>query len=150
MGQYVECKHCFFRFFGRHDHHSGASIAICVDCLSRYRLPTANPWGPTIGERIPLLLIATAERLTPAPGPRRWCHAKHYEVNPPTDTGTCLVTAASPTPCVLPELGPLVEYPIEEIVCPKCNGRSVRLRFKDGEKCPQCNTHALTINRVIY
>ena len=150
MGQHTECKHCFFRFDGGHSHHSGASIAICTHCLSRYRLPTVNRWGPAIGEHVPLWLIATAERLVPEPGPRHWCHAKHKNVDPPIDTGACLITVASPTTCEYPELGPLVNYPIDQIVCPQCNRLSLRLGFEHGDVCPQCNSDSLSISQVIY
>ncbi len=37
------------------------------------------------------------------------------DADPPVDTGTRMVTVASLTPCELPELGPLVEYPIDDI-----------------------------------
>jgi hypothetical protein len=97
MGQHVECNRCFFRFSGRHDHHSGASRAICTSCLSRFQLKTENPWGPSIGERIQFLLIGTAERLTPKPGPRRWCHATLTAHNPPIETHTYVVTVAGVT-----------------------------------------------------
>ena len=150
MGQHAECKHCFFRFDGGHSHQAGASIAICTHCLSRYSLPTGNPWGPEIGERIPMLLIGTAERLVPEPGPRRWCHAKLQNVDPPVDTGARLVAVASPTSCELPELGPLIEYPITDIACPQCENRSLRLGFERGDVCPQCNSHSLSISPVIY
>ncbi len=150
MGQHAECKHCFFRFDGGHSHHSGASIAICTQCLSRFRLPTHNPWGPAIGEEIPLLLIATAERLVPEPGPRRWRHAKHKNVDPPVDSGARLVTAASARPSELPELGPLVEYPIRDIACPQCQNETLRLGFECGDVCPQCHSQSLSISQVIY
>jgi hypothetical protein len=150
MGQHTECEHCFFRFDGGHSHHTGASVAICTHCLSRFRLPTENLWGPAIGEHIPLLLIATAVRLVPEAGTRRRCHAKHKNIDPPIDTGVFLVTVASPTPCELPELGPLVNYPIEQVACPQCSHLSLRLGFERGDLCPQCNSHSLSISQVIY
>jgi hypothetical protein len=150
MGQQVECKRCFFSFSGGHNHHSGASIAICLHCLSRYQMPTECEWGPFIGERIPLLLIGTAERLIPMPGPRRWCHAKLTWYNPPVPTDSSFVARAGEQLTFQDQVSTLVHYPVEEIPCPQCGMTRLTCGFHDGDRCPQCHEGLLDIEGVIY
>jgi hypothetical protein len=135
MGQHVECNRCLFLFCGD---------AICVKCLSRFLLPTARPHrfgGPTIGERIQLLLCETADRLTPEPGPRRWCHAKRHPIEPPRETGTYVVVVADEQPEIL-------RYAIEEIPCPHCGSAALVAQFAPGDNCPQCNQGPLKIGVI--
>ena len=150
MGQHAECKRCFFRFSGGHSHHAGSSCCICTNCLSRFSIPTANEWGPQIGETVELVLYQTATRLVPEPGPRRWCHAKIHPVDPPTPTGVHLTLIAGETRTNGEHSITLVHYPIMDIVCAECNTPSLVMGFDPDAPCPQCNQGPLELGAVIY
>lgn len=142
-GQYCACSACDFRFDSNHSHETagiepkihGFLSAVCTQCLQRYAIATASPWGPAEGEAVELGVLAPAgkEAQSAAPKNRRSMRVLR---------GTGVRTEFS-------EQWRLTKY-IPGKQCPSCAAdEAVAIDFMDGQACPRCKEGLLQCQRSL-
>ena len=147
MGQHVNCTRCSFEFFGGHDHHAGSARVVCGSCLTRYILRTKSEWGPSPGEQVPVLLTATAERLS---SPKKRRHVRYLPLDTPLDTGVVVNIAEGPPEKVGDSVFTAPVYEIESVQCHACEQCTLRMGFDVDDLCPECGTGELKMGGIMY
>jgi len=135
MGQEASCNKCSFSFLGGHDHHTGISECVCTSCLTYFALPTASVWGPEVGERIQICRYAKSKKK----------HIPNYK-----KTGSSFITTKGEEFAFGDQIRHMVEYPIEEIPCPECNEKSLKVGFEEGDNCPKCSKGKVSLSAIIF
>jgi len=137
-GLHYQCASCDFEFYSGHSHHEGACRAICIACLTEFKLPTRSTWGPELGEIIEIM------RLVRVPNRRKLQrkYGKFRLVFEPT--GQQVIVDR--------QQGQALKYEyLSELPCNSCGVLGTyALDLSNVDMCPKCKSGELSCKAVMY
>ena len=141
MANRAYCSKCKFEFYAGHDHHSGSSSCLCLQCMAVFTCVTKSNWGPNFDEVVPICRTVRRKR------------KKKRDRDPKqVPTGTTVVACRDEESKFMigEEISYLVYYDFESVPCPDCDSESLVAGFDEECNCPKCKVGHLTLDPIIY
>jgi predicted Zn-ribbon and HTH transcriptional regulator len=132
-GQDLFCSQCDFTLQSGWSHHTISQHCVCINCANIFSIKGfQSPWGVGDGQICHIYQSITSKK-----------QRKRYRDRPTEiDTGIRVVGETSIQESIL-ESGKTVNietftFGLQNIACPCCHQKSLKLSLEVGIKCPKC------------